>query len=284
MSIFLDAHVHIHRNFPLQGLLDAALVNFTEAAAAAGDSEPRDYGLLLTENVGVNVFSKLQAMAESREVSPETPQLFKAGLWQCQETGEPNCLVARNPEGGNLYIFAGRQLISSEQLEVLSLCATVECADRTLSLDDLITKVWEAEGVPVLPWGVGKWMGKRGVILDSIIQNGIRRPIILGDNGNRPLFWPYPRQLAKAERNGWPVISGSDPLPLPDHYRRVGSYGVWTAGRRLDAARPVKDVKSILTGVGSLRPFGKKTGVLQFFQDQLLVNVKKRLPNLLLLW
>lgn len=280
MSIFLDAHVHIHPDFPLEELFDAALLNFQEAAAVAGDRESRDYVLLLTENVGVSVFSELQSIAESDEAAPSAHPSSNAGRWQYHAVGESNCLLARNPEGESLYIFAGLQLISSEQLEVLSLCATHECADRTLSLGDMITKVWEEGGVAVVPWGVGKWMGRRGAILDTLIHDGHRYPVILGDNGNRPLFWPYPKHLATSEKRGWPVISGSDPLPVAGHHRRVGSYGAWVAGRRLDAARPVTDIKSILTSAGGLKPFGKKTGVYRFLRDQLLVNARKRLPKI----
>ncbi len=281
MSIFLDAHVHIHQGFPLGELLDAALRNFRQAAAVAGDRQSRDHILLLTESVGVSVFSELQAIAESGEGSPSAHPSSRAGEWQFYRAGESNCQLARRPDGESVYIFAGQQLISSEQLEVLCLCATLECADRTFSLEEITTKVWAAGGVAVVPWGVGKWMGRRGSILDTFIRDDHRYPVILGDNGNRPLFWPYPRHLAEAERNGWPVISGSDPLPLADHYRRIGSYGGWVAGRRLDASRPVTDLKSILTDGSSLRPYGKKRGVFRFFQDQLLVNMRKRLPNFL---
>lgn len=280
MSIFLDAHVHIHRDFPLEELLDAALINFQAAAAVAGDSESRDGVLLLTESVGVSVFSELEAIAGSDTAAPSAPRTGGAGRWQYHSVGESNGLLACNAQGECLYLFAGQQLISSEQLEVLCLCTTLECADRTLTLDEMITQVWEAGGVAVVPWGVGKWIGRRGAILDRLIDDGHRYPVILGDNGNRPLFWPYPRHLAAGERRGLPVISGSDPLPLAGHYRRVGSYGVWVAGRRLDATRPVSDIKSILTGGDGLRPFGNTTGVFRFFRDQLLVNVRKRLPKI----
>lgn len=280
MSIFLDAHVHIHHDFPLEELFDAALFNFHEAAAAAGDSESRDYVLLLTENVGVNVFSKLQSIAESDVVSPSAHPSSSAGRWQYHTVGEPNCLLARNRKEESLYIFAGLQLISSEELEVLSLCATLNCANRTFSLEDMITQVWEAGGVAVVPWGVGKWMGRRGAVLDTFIHDGHRYPVILGDNGNRPMFWPYPKYLAAAEQKGWPIISGSDPLPVAGHHRRVGTYGTWVAGRRLDGARPVTDIKSILTSADGLKPFGKKAGVFHFLRDQLLVNMRKRLPKI----
>lgn len=281
MSIFLDAHVHVYKDFPVEQLFDAALDNFIRAATRIGDTESRDYVLCLTEGQGLDSFAEFQKIARpAGSFAYSENVLTDPGAWQYYATVEPNCLIAQNSNGEKLYIIAGSQLISSEQLELLSLCNPVSLPDNTYPLDELAGIVWKLGGVPLLPWGVGKWVGKRGMEVERFISADHDYPVVLGDNGNRPSFWPHPKQLAMAAKTRISIVSGSDPLPLAGHHLRVGSYGGWVSNRRLDENCPVSDVKSIVLQPGCMTPFGKQTGVMQFFRDQLLVNAKKRLPQL----
>ncbi|MBT8360358.1 MAG: hypothetical protein KJO32_05340, partial [Deltaproteobacteria bacterium] len=104
-------------------------------------------------------------------------------------------------------------------------------------------------------------------------------PVILGDNGNRPLFWPSPRQFSMAAQMKCGFISGSDPLPLAGHDQRVGTHGCWIAKQQLSRRSPVEDLKKLVTLPDCLSCYGKKTGAFQFFRDQLLLNLKKQLSR-----
>jgi hypothetical protein len=281
MSIFLDAHVHVYPDFPVEQLLDAALENFIQAATSIGETEPRDYVLCFTESAGLNAFSLLQKIADSTGPLTADLSLPTPGTWQYCAASENHCVIARNSDGVMIFILAGRQLISSEQVELLSLCAPVNLPDNTFLLEELARKVWDDGGIPLLPWGVGKWLGTRGAEIERFIRTDRDYPVVLGDNGNRPVFWPYPNQLTVASRINISVVSGSDPLPLPGHHVRTGSYGGWVPHRHLDTNCPVTDIKSMITQPGCVTPFGTNATVFQFFRDQFLVNVRKRLPNLL---
>jgi hypothetical protein len=279
VSIYLDAHVHIYPIFSIDLLLGAALNNFDRQARLLEDTESRDYVLCLTEGAGFNVFSQLQRMADLPQDHNGNRSSPAAATWRYQTMSEPHCLIATNSEEECIHILAGRQLISRENLELLALGSQVYVPDKTFSLEALAGKVWDSGGIPVLPWGVGKWLGKRGAVIDHYISRKHDFPVVLGDNGNRPVFWPPPRQFLTAAQMNCSFISGSDPLPLAGHAQRVGTYGGWIAKHQLSARSPIEDLKALVTQPDCLSCFGKKTGAFQFFRDQLLVNHKKRLSR-----
>ncbi len=279
MSIFIDAHVHIYPIFSIDLLLDAALRNFNQQARLLKDAESRDYLLCLTEGTGFNVFSQLLQMAGLHDDRKENGSLPAASRWHYQTTSDPQCIIAANRAGESIYIIAGRQLISQENVELLSLGAPVNVADKMFSLQMLAEKVWDSGGIPVLPWGVGKWLGKRGSVIDHYIATKHDFPVVLGDNGNRPVFWPLPRQFSSASQMQSCFLAGSDPLPLADHYQRVGTYGGWVAGHQLSARSPTEDFKALVIQPDCLTCFGKKMGLYQFFRNQFVVNLKKRLSH-----
>ena len=79
----------------------------------------------------------------------------------------------------------------------------------------VIRAVQENNALPVIPWGAGKWMGKRGEIVRRIMEDQKYYPVFMGDNGNRPFFWKKPAIFDEAkEKFNIANISGSDPLPF----------------------------------------------------------------------
>jgi hypothetical protein len=279
VSIFLDAHVHIYPIFSIDFLLASALKNFNQQARLLEDTESRDYVLCLTEGAGFDVFSQLQRIADLPHDHNQNRSSPAAATWRYHSASEPYCLIATNREEECIYIIAGRQLITRENLELLALGSPAHVPDKTFSLEALAGRVWDSGGIPVLPWGVGKWLGKRGALIDRYISRKHDFPVVLGDNGNRPVFWPSPRQFSTAAQMKCGIISGSDPLPLAGHEQRVGTYGGWIPKHQLSARSPVADFKALVAQPDCLTCFGKKTGAFQFFRDQLLVNLKKRLSR-----
>jgi hypothetical protein len=176
-------------------------------------------------------------------------------------------------------VIAGRQLISSEKLELLSLFSTHVFPDNTYSLAELARQVTEQGGTPLIAWGVGKWLGKRGRIVEEFINHPPVPHFLIGDNGNRPGFWPYPELLARAEQKGIGALAGSDPLPIASHVKRAGSYGSALDGVVLDLEHPAQQLQQIISAGATLQPFGRGVGVIRFFRDQLQVNLQKRLGS-----
>ena len=77
----------------------------------------------------------------------------------------------RGYTGQTLYVIAGRQIITRERLEVLALCTAKEFADGE-EVETVLDKVRRAGGLPVLPWGAGKWWGTRGRIVTELLRKG----------------------------------------------------------------------------------------------------------------
>lgn len=225
-TLLVDAHVHIHECFACERFLDAAAANFARARDdlhAKGDV----YGfLMLTESAGVDRFA---ALANGQ---------LQTGSWQIVPTSEPVSLLATKPGASPLFVVAGRQIATAERLEVLAL-GTRECPPDGAPLRATLTTLatTDALALAVVPWGFGKWTGRRGRYLARLFAEPADIPLYAGDNGGRPGGFRRPKLLALAERHGKLVLPGTDPLPFPGEINKVGRYG-FVAEFDLDRARP----------------------------------------------
>jgi len=133
----------------------------------------------------------------------------------------------------------------------------------------------EYGGIPVVPWGFGKWMGKRGNILSEFLEKGSSFPLFLGDNSGRPSFLPRPPQFRMGKENGVQVLPGSDPLPFPSECRKPGSFGFAISGS-VDPDKPGYAIRRIL--LDSLtRPisYGQLETLPRFLRNQLFMQLLK---------
>ncbi len=273
MAILLDTHVHIYPQFSIATLLDSTLKNFTHAAEVVQSDRQVDFGIVLTEGGVHDVYASLS----ERAANIDRPEIYlnEAGLqnWVISTTGDSKCLLATNTDNKSIYIYCGRQLISKENLELLSLFVTPQLGDGEYSLKELADIVFQEGGLPVVPWGVGKWTGRRKQVVADFINNRHTYPIILGDNGNRPSILRQPVEFASTKL----LLSGSDPLPLKTHQHRAGSYGICIPGVSIDASHPINSLIKLIRNGPTHSFFGTRVGLLRFFADQLWINVRKRI-------
>lgn len=266
--LLVDAHVHFHQCFDQDRFLDAALANFRQGAADLGFGEGFLGCLLLAEIASAHWFDSLRSDGGS-------------GAWSFEPTGEPSALFARRENGGErLLVIAGRQVRSREGLEVLALASSEEFPDG-LPFGDALARVRWSGAVPVLPWGFGKWWLYRGGLVEAVIRRPDPKWILLGDNAGRPRAGGIPRLFREAEARGIPVLPGSDPLPLPEHVTRAGSYGFVLDGG-LDERRPAEGLRRWLRGLsGQPRVFGRSEGLAGFCRDQALLRLRRpvRIPS-----
>ncbi len=118
--------------------------------------------------------------------------------WPIQTTGEDCSLYLAD----RLLVLAGRQVVSAEGVEVLAQCTAAQFANGR-PLEETIEEIQAAGALAVLPWGVGKWLGRRGKL---VTEAAARSPILLGDNAGRPPFWSFPAQsLRRALTDYTPV-------------------------------------------------------------------------------
>jgi hypothetical protein len=268
MSLLIDGHVHIQPEFDLNVFLENAWENFSRHTTTNEESVSADrFVLLLTEANGCDVFSSLVEKIRQGNDWPE-------GQWSFSATQEDNSLLAVQ---GNrkLFLIAGSQLVSSERIELISLFVPLQRSNGSLSLEKLAKHIRDKGGLPLIPWGVGKWLGKRSRIIHSFLESPPVSVFLVGDNGNRPKLWPYPRLLKIAEQQGVGSLAGSDPLRISHHVYRPGVRGGVVEGDiRMDF--PARDLQDLLESGSRIESFGSCAGLVQFVCDQFRANVKKK--------
>lgn len=211
--LFVDGHVHVHDGFTWDAVVEAALLNFTRAGALSAARGSAGGCLVLTEPAGAEAFCALAAAGRA-----------PVRGWS-MEVGDDGCsVVLRREPRDALVIVAGRQIATLERLEVLAV-GTVRRLPDGRPIREILAAVTDAEAVPVVPWGLGKWAGARGRIVQSLLDDPALPWFCLGDNGGRARSLPAPALFGRAEAIGRPVIGGSDPLPMRRQVHRIGSYG-----------------------------------------------------------
>ncbi|HEY0510726.1 MAG TPA: hypothetical protein VGH73_02400 [Thermoanaerobaculia bacterium] len=256
--LLIDAHVHFHACFDRDAFLDSAAHNFAQGTAELGITGAVTGCLMLAEREGERWFLRWQRREDG----------VKFGRWDFEPAAEPSALIAhRREDGERLLVIAGRQVRSREGLEVLGLATTEEFPDG-LPFNDALARVRWSGALTVLPWGVGKWWFYRGALVEQVVCRSERPGICLGDNAGRLGLAGKPRLFREAEKRGIPVLPGSDPLPLPEHFARAGSYGFLLA-EGFDESQPVQSLRRTLRALSRPpRTWGRRRDLTGFCQDQ----------------
>lgn len=249
--ILVDAYVHIYDCFDLEKFFDSAYSNFQTEAKRLGHRDEFTGILLLAETLNDNWFHYVADYADGENL-PEGKEIDN---WSIHRTDENCSLKAQSGNSKELYLIAGRQIITAEKLEVLALM-TIDHIKDDDQITEIIKRVIEIGGIPVIPWGFGKWMGRRGKLVKSLLRNTENLNFFLGDNANRPAFLPKPLQFKMAAKMGIAVLPGSDPFPFSSEFNRVGSFGFCLNGSisRNNPSRYLK--KFLLDSNLKLQAFG----------------------------
>jgi hypothetical protein len=260
--ILIDAHVHLHECFAPERFLDAAANNMRAAARGMGLSDSTPGMLLFTQIASDDSFGGL------------TPG--SVGNWSLAPTQEAISLSARRAGAPPLILVAGRQIATAEGLEVLALGTPGPFANGK-PVETTIKAVREQDGVPVLPWGFGKWWGKRGAVVRRLINDHARFPLLfLGDSAGRPGIGPRPGLFAEAGQQHRAVLPGTDPLPLPGEVEKVGRL-VFRVDNEIDAEKPFAGLKYWLTCCEVSPPaFGSYERPSVFLRRQIGTQFRKR--------
>jgi hypothetical protein len=264
-KILVDAHVHIHKCFDLERFFDAALLNFQSFSASPGS----DFVLLLTESSKDNYFSVLSQIAHG-----DRPLAVSLGRWTMHTTQEAGSLYAAQNQTAGLFMIAGKQIVTSEKLEVLALMTTQSFEDG-YPLREVLKFINESGGIAVIPWGFGKWMGKRQKVLEQLFLTNKPPRVFLGDNSGRPSFWSTPPLFQLPQNLVTKVLPGSDPLPFPSEVARPGSFG-FSLNAVLDPLTPAASLKqAILDPALSLTPYGNLEKPHIFVRHQVAMQLLK---------
>lgn len=241
-NIMIDAHVHLHDPALAMDDLRQAFDNFSSQKIAANSAV-----IMLAERKGYQVFNQLKK--------------------QLIATDEDESLYFEH-RAHRMLILAGRQIVTAEGLEILGLASCTQIFDG-LPVHQVIDHLLEEDALAVLPWGVGKWLGRRGRLVDKLIENSQPGRLFLGDNAGRPGLWSVPQFNSDLI-----VLPGSDPLPLNGSARAIGCYGALIEAR-LSSQTPAAELKKMIRSRRTpLQRFGGTSPALRFVSDQLRLRLQ----------
>lgn len=234
MYVIADTHVHMYAVHDFGRLLDGACASMKALVPEQGRSSDAARLLFLTEAEGDDVW---QEWAQEGGAVRDT-------AWTAAPTSESQALVLTHPEHGKLWLFAGRQIVTRERLEVLAL--TVHHSFKNgQPIHSVIEQITDAGGIPVVPWSPGKWWGRRGKVIASVLDRYAPEDLLVGDILMRPRCGGEPRLMKRARCAGHKIVAGSDPLPMTGEERWVGRY-VSCGDVSFDPARPVSSIRTVL--------------------------------------
>lgn len=269
--LVVDSHVHIHPSFNLASFCDSAYENCQREAQTRHQTESFMGFLLLTESWGDHWFQQLGKWADERQGI----QNEAGSEWFVYRTSEDSSLIVKANHGATIFIVAGRQIVVKENLEVLALLTATQFPDG-VGLKDTVDAVRSDGGIAVVPWGFGKWWGRRGQILDDYLVSQTPTTFFLGDNSGRPGFLPYPPQFQQARQQGIAILPGSDPLPFASECWRPGSAGFAMKGT-VNRETPVKELRKLMGDPRTIfYPYHQTENVFRFIRNQIAMQVVKR--------
>jgi hypothetical protein len=261
-TILIDAHVHYYDCYERNAFFSGAEKNFHRAAEALDSAGAYRSCLLLSETSRDHYFEDWWNEADRGS----------EGDWQFRKTSEDCSLYAAHAGGPPLAVIAGRQIVTSERLEVLALGCRAEIDDGQ-GLDATLEAVGCQAALAVLPWGFGKWWFRRGRLLATAIEAHDPSLVSLGDNGGRPVVSPTPKQFAAAQARGYAILPGTDPLSLPSETARAGGYG-FALEASWDEQRPFAAIKDALARrEADVRSFGKRVDPVRFLINQVRIRL-----------
>lgn len=296
-DVLVDAHVHYHSGFSRDAFFAAASSNTEAGARQLGLPGAITKVLLMTESAGTDMFGGFaaeaarasaggsSAAADSSTDTAHTPAGTSGTLaatakttartdWSFRQTREGRSLWATSADD-SILVIAGRQIVTRDRLEVLALGCRAGIADG-LPLRAARDAVIEAGGVPVVPWGFGKWWFARGRRVAQLLGEEAPGRWFLGDNAGRPHLSRRPTLFGEAARHGVFVLPGSDPLPLPGQEAKAGRCG-FVMPQALDKQRPAAALLDWLRNC-SEQPttFGRYEDLGRFARDQLAMQLRSR--------
>ena len=171
MGIIVDTHVHIYPCYDVP----IALANLFDNLSRIGGSA--DKAVCLAERYDCHFFDELKRDGGR-----------SLGAAYDMEVVAENALRITAGAVGRLWLFAGRQIVTAERIEILALTVG-DVACQGDEARNVVRKILADGGKPVVSWAPGKWFFKRGSVVEAQMREFSPGDILFGDTSLRPLAW-----------------------------------------------------------------------------------------------
>ncbi len=215
---FLDAHSHFYECFSLETFLSSIYRNIEKLPE---QSSLDGAGIILTERNDCNFYRRLIEDTKLHKKLSSLGYIQNANTIEKRDHALPCHALPLN-------FYPGRQVSSSEKIEVLALFYK-NLLPENIPLNELINHIRESGAIPVINWAPGKWLGKRGDLIRKFLNensNGNSAGITLGITSLLPKYFPYPSIIRESSARNIPLVAGSDPLPFKNQELLPASYGM----------------------------------------------------------
>ena len=211
-TIVIDYHAHLYPCYDINTALEGAI---SRLSSHTRGSELTTLAIGLCERFDCDFFNQLESNPSS--IIPQ---------WNI-ESLVPKRVIRLSSKKHNtpLLLFAGRQIVTAERLELLCLGVDAKISEK-IPFRDAVSEVKDAGGIPVMNWALGKWMFSRKPIVQQLLDEYSPQELLIGDTSLRPRTTITPSIMKKALNSGFKLIAGSDPLPMPEETSLLGSYGL----------------------------------------------------------
>ncbi len=248
-ATYIDSHCHYEPSVGFPCFFKA----ISQSMQAQSDSSSINMAICLLDIEGTDWFSVLSSLPVD-----ETIDVQQKDINTLQVT----------VGGDTITVFRGRQINSREKVEVIIMGCDKKIPSG-LPLEVYI-KNYAEDYLIILPWGVGKWLGRRGKLVCQMIEGNA--VFVLGDNGGRPKWWTNISQFVLAHQLNIPILAGSDPLPIKNAYLRAGSYGNILDAKMDTCIAWISQVKNMKRTPPS---YGQLSSTLSFFIEQIKLRFVK---------
>lgn len=263
--VLVDSHVHYYPFCTYSEFFETIYHNMSAWARELTHENHFSGIIFLCETKNSSSFLELRDMAGIES---------NAGEWVIATVEGEDMLRANNGYGRDILIVPGTQVITAENLEILLIGSShkIPHGKPARSYIDGTNRSL----VIIIPWGVGKWLGKRGKVIEDIITSAKHSVFAVGDNSGRPAVWSHVSQFKQAKNQGISILPGSDPLPVAGQHKKVGGsgiafYGSSDPGDLLDQLK-----RKILHSPDSqFIPYGKHDNIWQFLAAQVMLRIKR---------
>jgi hypothetical protein len=264
--LLIDGHVHLEHQDYFPELLDRALTNMRKISAEENGERQVRGMLFLAEMPGQSWRFAVRENAEKeKSIGGKIP-------WSLRPGEQKNVIICENGNGDQMVCLTGQQVNTSEKLELLLFGHDEPYLQESLLRS--VEKSVKQGSLIIIPWGVGKWLGKRGRLVLDLMEHEELTGYMLGDNGNRPVVWKKIPQFIRARKKNIPIIGGTDPLFLPGQIQRVGSYGT-VVSEKTTGYYSVSDIRQLFQKNNSMKNYGALQNLHSFITAQIALRLMK---------